>query len=175
MPELAIEKHSPSPLELIQETLLLLNGDKVRVDESDFAFLNQWTWGCHTTLDGLKYASRRERRENGKSRRVYLHRLLMGLEPGDKREVDHVNHNTLDNRRLNLRVVTGAQNRYNRRSMGKNKSGFKGVHKNHNRWAAEIRINGKAKFLGNFVNPEDAHRVYREAVILHHGEYACLE
>ncbi len=40
-----------------------------------------------------------------------LHRYLMGLEPGDKREVDHINGDTLDNRRENLEIVSAGENR----------------------------------------------------------------
>ncbi len=46
----------------------------------------------------------------------YLHRFLMDLPRGDKRQVDHINHDTLDNRRSNIRVVTQSENAKNRLS-----------------------------------------------------------
>jgi len=76
--------------------------------------------------------------------------------------IDHINHNGLDNRLVNLKVVTNRQNCENK--IRKNKTGFIGVHW-HNRdkiWASNIQINGKNKHIGNFKTPEEASKAREE-------------
>jgi hypothetical protein len=72
-------------------------------------YLRKWTW--RTTLQGHVYRNT-SYREHGRirCRRLYVHRIIMGLAPGDPRVVDHLNNNPLDNRRENLEVVTKAEN-----------------------------------------------------------------
>jgi hypothetical protein len=54
-----------------------------------------------------------------------LHRIIM--DPPANMQIDHVNHNTLDNRRCNLRVCTNSENQMNRGKTKSNTSDFKGV------------------------------------------------
>lgn len=107
-----------------------------------------------------------------------MHRVIMEdildrpLEKGEL--VTHVDGNRLNNRRSNLRVVTYAQNGYNKRLSSRNTSGYKGVywHRSANKWAARISKNYKQKHLGLFNTPEEAHRAYCEAAEKYHGEFA---
>ena len=66
--------------------------------------------------------------------------------------VDHVNNDKLNNNINNLRYATYQENNRNRQISIKNTSGSKGVtfHKKNNKWMAQIKINGKNKFLGYF-------------------------
>lgn len=79
--------------------------------------------------------------------------------------VDHINHNTLDNRKCNLRIVTKSQNQMN--------ANYKGVYKNENtgKFQAHIKINQKMINLGTYVFEEEAYwaRWYAEIVLF--GEY----
>lgn len=73
--------------------------------------------------------------------------------------MDHINHNTLDNRKCNLLVVSNGENMQNRRGAAKNsKSGVRGVYwdKKNKRWRAQIGLNGKVIRVGDFVRIEDA-------------------
>ena len=101
-----------------------------------------------------------------------LHRMIMG-EP-DGKMIDHINVNPLDNRRENLRVCTNQQNQCNKTKYKNNKSGFKGVYfnKQNQKFAAQIRLNGKKKQLGYFATAEAAHECYKRAAIKYHGEFA---
>ena len=108
-----------------------------------------------------------------KVRVVQLHREVMGAPPGML--VDHVNGNTLDNRRCNLRVATHGQNLANRKAITA-KSGFKGAFwaKWAGRWYSSIGVNGRVIRLGYFDTPEAAALAYDEAARKHHGEFACV-
>jgi hypothetical protein len=90
--------------------------------------------------------------------------------------IDHINHDTLDNRRQNLRKCTGTQNKTNSKIYRNNKSGFKGVHwhKRDGTWGASIGYNGKQIHIGYFATLEEAARAYNETARQLHGEFAYL-
>lgn len=85
-----------------------------------------------------------------------MHRELLGLERG--REVDHINGDTLDNRRANLRAVTHAQNMQNRKLHKNNTSGIRGVmfDSRRQRWCGQIRRGGRKVWLRYFDTKLDA-------------------
>lgn len=101
-----------------------------------------------------------------------MHRVILGLEKGDKLEGDHKDGNGLNNQRRNLRVATRTENHHNRTKYKTNTSGFKGVSAKSNRWMAKINIGGKAKHLGYFDTPELAAAAYAKAAKKHHKEFA---
>lgn len=102
--------------------------------------------------------------EKGKGRRLYLHRYLFD-EPNGM-DIDHINHNTLDNKRSNLRALTHGQNIQNRKGAQTNcKSGVRGVHwcKYRNKWKALITFKGKQIYIGLFENLIDAEKAVVES------------
>lgn len=116
---------------------------------------------------------------------IYMHRLIMGLDHNDPREVDHVLHNTLDNRRFidgkeNLRIATREENQHNRKINKNNTSGYKGVRyyeypgQGRGRWLARIMINGNHKHLGYFPTATLAYAAYCDAAKIYHVKFACL-
>lgn len=104
------------------------------------------------TINGF-YVAFTTKPKNSSSR--LLHRYL--LNPDRNMTVDHINRNTLDNRRCNLRVCTQFENNQNQKA---NTSGKVGVSysKTEKRYVAYIRIKGKMKRLGSFVDFQDAVR-----------------
>ena len=82
-----------------------------------------------------------------------------------KNQIDHINGVRDDNRLINLREATNAENRQNMGIRSDNKSGFIGVYyaKWANAWRAEIRVNGNRRKLGYFDAPEKAHLAYLNA------------
>lgn len=88
-------------------------------------------------------------------------------------QVDHVNGDTLDNRKCNLRIVTNQQNSMNCSKPLNNTSGYKGVYfdKSRKKWVANIKVNRKTIFLGRFDNIEDAYKARLEAEEKYFGEY----
>lgn len=98
--------------------------------------------------------------EDGVFKRVLLHRLAYAFENGpfNGGEVDHYNHNRLDNRIKNLRLVSHKENKRNNTIQSNNTSGVNGVtfDKNRNKWMARIVVDGVTKYLGRFDNIDDA-------------------
>jgi len=91
-----------------------------------------------------------------------LHRMVMGLKPGDKMTVDHMDRDKLNNVRDNLRVVTHQQNQYNRGLYSTNKNGLRGVEKRSN-GRYQVRIGKKKTYLGSFATLEAACEAYNVA------------
>ena len=141
--------------------------NKAIIDDEDFELVSSHTWSFSRKT---KYP--RCRIKNGKT--VYMHRLIMGLKHGDKRCVDHINGNVLDNRRSNLRFCTKQQNACNKRNKALPKSGFRGVRKSSSyKWQALLNTKGKTMILGNYTNILDAAKAYDQAAIHYFGEFAC--
>lgn len=99
-----------------------------------------------------------------------LHR---GEYPSD--QIDHRDHDSLNDRIENLRVATQSQNMANTRRLKSNKTGYKGVHfkKDKNKYVARISDQGRTKFLGYFSTPQEAHAAYVKAARELFGEFAC--
>ena len=95
---------------------------------------------------------------------IILHRLLMNTSPN--LQVDHINHNALDNRKKNLRNVTQSQNLMNQKS--------KGIYFNKNQWEVHLQVN-KKKYNKSFKTKQKALNYRKELEIKHFGEfrYGC--
>ena len=109
---------------------------------------------------------------NGKMK--YLHRLVYEHFNGPiptGLQVDHMNNVITDNRISNLQLLSHKDNSRCRLKQKNNTSGVAGVywHKQHKKWRAQIKINGKLKYLGLFEQLEAAHQAYLQAKIKYHG------
>jgi hypothetical protein len=154
----------------------LTKGKFAIVDPDDFLWLSKFKWHVIKKNDYL-YACRRPRAcEHRLSRSVFMNREVLNAPPGLL--VDHRNHNTLDDRKANLRLATYVENGRNRRKLKKqNKSSkYKGVsyRRKTNCWRAAIRANGRNIQLGEFKSEIDAAKAYDTAAKLYFGEFACL-
>ena len=85
----------------------LTQGKFAIVDDDDYEWLKQWKW-C---LSKSGYAVRGTNCKP-KQKIVFMHRQIMNVLLG--MQVDHKNHTRLDNRKSNLRLCTGNDNRINR-------------------------------------------------------------
>lgn len=99
---------------------------------------------------------------------ILFHRLILDID--DSYEVDHINHNTKDNRKENLRIVSRSQNQMNTRLRKDNTSGVKGVYfdNTHNYWVAKIQND----VLGCFYNFDEAVKVRKNEEEKRFGEYS---
>lgn len=140
------------------------------VDDSDFKELSKYSWCASDSGNGKFYAQTKI-----KGKTVLMHRLI--LQVYDRIiEVDHANHNTLDNRRCNLRKCSRSQNNRNKSPHKESSSKYLGVSldKSRNKWKANIYLNNKCVFLGRFEQEEDAALAYDNIAKIEFKEYANL-
>ena len=154
----AVFRHSVTqPADPSIRRIPLTKGQSTIVDTTDYDWLMQWNWHAHFAKNtGTFYAACEIWLGNGKRTLLYMHIAIFRVPEGMKR--DHINRDTLDNRRANLRVATTAQNNYNCRIYKNNKSGHKGVwwSRENKRWEAVVYFKGLRHWLGRFNNIEDA-------------------
>ena len=139
--------------------MMLKNNKIVKFDKEDFNLINKYFW--NTTNTNYVYT-----RYMGKW--IYMHRLIMQKELNNKPQldIDHINHNTLDNRKCNLRLATKSQNSMNRKSKGYY------YDKRCNKYIVRIKFNNKTILIGRFENEKDAVKARKEAENKYYGEFA---
>lgn len=143
------------------------------------AELAEITWYARVS-HGLAYA---EFHAKCLEKKVYvpLHRIVLERALGrllsNGELTDHIDGNSLNNRRCNLRPASFSQNNQNAKLRCDNKTGFKGVDfiPRENRYRASIRVDGKQIDLGRFKTPELAYAMYCEAAYKHFGEFARIK
>ena len=101
---------------------------------------------------------------------------MLGLSRGDGIIPDHKNRNGLDNRKDNLHIANNSINGHNRRRQVNNTSGYRGVtwHKKDKKWRANIQVNGKTIYCGNYSDVLLAAKAYDSAAIRYFGENAVV-
>ena len=85
---------------------------------------------------------------------------------------DHIDGNSLNNSKSNLRICTNRENAYNRGKQSNNTSGYKGVYKTGKTWVARIVVNSKILVLARSTNKLKLAKIYNEAALKYHGEFA---
>ena len=133
------------------------------VDAEDLDRVMQYRWHVNSEF----YASAKI---NGVQTR--MHRFIMNA-PSNK-IVDHKNHDTLDNRKSNLRICDKNGNCQNARKLKPASSKYKGVRKRGNAYETRIRYNNKNIYVGYFKSEIEAAKAYDLVAIKYHGEYAVL-
>jgi hypothetical protein len=147
----------------------LTRGQVAIVDDEDYERFAQYRW-CFMHAG---YAMRRQKKAEGSNKVcILLHRAIVGAKKGES--VDHINGNTLDNRRENLRICTHAENLRNQRLKKTSSSGLKGATlcKKTGKWCSKITKDGKTIHLGKFETAAEAHAAYCAASVSLHGEFA---
>lgn len=137
-------------------------GSKFYFDMEDYDLISKYCWSELIQKSGYHMLEAREK-ETGKT--VFM------IEVIGCKNYDHIDRNTLNNRKYNLRPATVQENARNRSTRSDNTSGVTGVswNKNVNKWFAHITINDKIKSLGYFINKGDAIKARLKA----EKEYFC--
>lgn len=144
------------------------------VDDEDYDFVSQWRWFLKkSAVHTIGYVTKSRFKDTSLLHRVLAERWGWEIEGMD---IDHVNGNSLDNRRENLRVATRSENMCNRVKTANNTSGFKGVtwNKQCGKWRARVKLKGKSHHLGYFENVTEAADAYAAAARRLHGSFARL-
>lgn len=150
----------------------LTKGLVALVDADDFEWLSQWKWRASFSQGRVSAVAWIGPADN--RRVVRLHRKLMCPPPG--MVVDHIDGDTLNNTRANLRVCTQRENSRNRRKGG-GANRFKGVYSDKRwptRFLATIGVDYRSIKLGWFGSEAEAARAYDDAARKLHGEFARL-
>lgn len=136
---------------------------RIKIDLEDIEKIRKYKWN----IDGNGYGSY----SNGKDN-ICMHRYILNCNDILK-EVDHINHNILDNRKSNLRIVDKFQNSMNRDLGTNNKSGYRGINwqKESNKWMVRITVEGKVIYLGLYEDLEEAINVRIKAEEKYFGKY----
>lgn len=123
------------------------------VDLNKVNIIKKFTWVAHYAPTQKGFYLRTQINKGGKRKTINLHRLITNCPEG--LDVDHVNHDTLDNRMCNLKICSKIENLMNKSS---NTSGCCGVswHKASKKWSAYINNKSKKVHLGLFKNKQDA-------------------
>ncbi len=148
----------------------LTKGYFATIDDADAHLVVGYSWQASVHA-GHVYA---RRASSQRHRHILMHRVILGLTDDSKIEADHIDGNGLNNKRANLRRSSRKQNARNRKVQQNNTSGFKGVsfHRGAQKWRAQIKVDGKDRYLGVFSTAEAAAEAYDDAAVLRYGEFA---
>lgn len=162
-------------------TIPLTNGKSAKLDliDADLVDLN-WSAARGNTIQPVFYASRTD---HPTGKHIKMHRVIMervlGRQLKQYENVDHINGNGLDNRRVNLRIANQSENSANSRKQptfrgNPTHSQYKGVSRrsDNGRWIATIKVNRKQIHLGYYDSEESAAKAYDRAAREHFGEFA---
>lgn len=152
----------------------LTQGYFALVDDEDFESLNRVKWYAQKVQYGGYRATRTCYCPLVKQKcQLYMHRQITNCP--HRLQVDHVDHNTLNNQKSNLRICTNTQNQGNSKPCIST-SKYKGItwYKRDKKWEAQIKINYKTIHLGRFNSEIEAAKVYDIAAKKHFGEFAYL-
>ena len=158
------------------------NGDQYEVifDIEDYDKVSKYHYKWFLVWDNRSksFFVRATKYLNDKSKKpneaVFLHRYILDIEDSEI-EVDHINHDTLNNRRYNLRVSKRIENSKNRETRNSNnKSGYRNVCwlKDYNKWCVQIMVDGKNTRLGFFDDVDEAGVFAKEMREKYYGEFA---
>lgn len=153
---------------------IILTQNKIAiVSDEDYDWLSQYRWQVKKTKCGWYAAT--PGYIDGRRVTTFMHKRILNIPFGDKKtQGDHKNHNTLDNRRENLRICSHSQNGMNRGKGRNNTSGYKGVSwgATNKKWKVTIQRDKKSLFIGYFDDKIEAAKAYDNAALELHGEFA---
>lgn len=132
----------------------------VQVSTEDVPLVRDHCWAIASTDPGRVYATTRQQKPDGKYTTLYMHKLI--ATPADDLVVDHVDHDSLNNTRSNLRCVPHFVNIHNLRVKPKGYS-----LRASGKYRATISVNARIIHLGTFNTPEEASQAYWAAKAAH--------
>lgn len=177
------------PIAMKTKSIDIGNGHSTKVSAEDFEYLSKFKWNCQETAANRTYKTRYAFASIAIGRkkvqaRIGMHRVVLSRAMNDpmlmiqnNREVDHIDHDGLNNCRDNLRPCSPSENQIHKRLQRNNKFGFKGVgfFKKMGKYYVRFTVNGGGRvFGGYFDTPEQAAAKYNEMAVVHFGKFAIL-
>jgi len=154
---------------------LKINNEQVLIDWEDYGRLKEYTWHIQYRKDGSVGGVRTSTYDpvTKKTGVINMHQLILdhyGKHGADG--IDHIDRNTLNNTKVNLRVCSNQQNQMNTNSRQLS-SKYKGVsyEKKRKKWFVGIKINKRSKYVGRYDSEEEAGRAYDEEARKYHKEF----
>lgn len=140
----------------------------VFIDDEDYERIKNFNWGI-AVKKNVPYI---QATTKAPRKTIQLARLIMNAEAGYL--IDHVNGDTLDNRKENLRAASKKTNAQNMKPNANTTSKYKGVcwDKFRNKWRASIKVNNRQCHIGRFNLEEEAAKAYDIKAKEHFGEFA---
>jgi len=172
-----LRKHGPNEYEELSNGIIQLwltdrkgaRKEAILLDRPDLPHVLQHRWSLSLRA-GRKYVMTQLTARTGKERRpLYLHRFLMN--PDEGLEVDHIDGNSLNNCRQNLRIVTRAEQSQNTSARGK--SGFRNVsQKKNGKWRVLVGCQGRRvyKTVASLAEAVEQAAVLRNELFTHNNE-----
>lgn len=147
--------------------IALKNGKVALVDDDDFERFSGFRWYANgrTGVESVRASCLID----GLRKKVLLHRLIMDAKPDQI--VDHINCNTLDNRRSNLRFATRSQNMQNSKVRVHSSTGVRNVMPEKNGYVAIVRFENQ-RFRKRFKTIHEASSWATQKRIELHGAFA---
>lgn len=165
------------------KNIALSRGYVAIIDDEDFEKVSQYKW--HASQHEKKIYAKRKRWipdesittkqgkyvKKGYYKTIALHRVI--LDAPDDMEVDHINGNPLDCRKINLRVCSHEQNMWNLKGRSDSKSGYRGItwDKQTQKWRATLTYKKQFINIGRFDNLDDAIKAHQEKAKELFGEF----
>ncbi len=153
----------------------LTQGKYAIVDPDDYYWLNKHKWSASRVYTKFYAVRVGPGRKGNRGKSYRMHREVANTPEG--MECDHINGNSLDNRKANLRSATRQQNCWNNsKRKARTLSKYKGVSFNRKGrpWKAMLTVSGKWTYLGSFDSEKKAAKAYDKAAKHHFGQYANL-
>jgi hypothetical protein len=178
LPKLYMLHRKPSKINFYQDRIGIIANNT----QNEFFFdkdMWQILYGYAWVENGAGYLRGELNIDNKKARMMLAHNIVIG-NPLLGFRVDHIDRDTKNNMRNNLRIVDYVCNAVNSKKRINNKSGYKGVipHRlvkttGKYKWRAKIKVSGKDYCLGLYDDPREAARAYDNAVVKFYGEFAA--
>lgn len=139
------------------------------IDIEDYDLVKNYQWHIENSRAGLQYGQANLKNDNPKGKTIRMHRLLIP----NAEQIDHINHNGLDNRKANLRICNNRENNCNKHFQMNPKSGYTGIRYNEKVGSYYVRIMVQKKeiSLGHYKTLEDALEARKQGEIKYFGNF----